>query len=344
MSKKIIMSKLKIVKSIKKRIDDFLARRPHRSFHLTKRRDYKRSLKLPGYIAFSRYVCKILWDNRRLFILLVLFIAAMTGILAGLSSQELFTNLSATLKTASESISSGDMTGFSKISTSFSNAITNGSTEGITDVQQVYVGVILLIVWLATVWLLRNILAGNKVKLRDGLYNSGAPILPTFLIALILFLQLVPVALAVIGYGAASLTGLLDGGVEAMLFWAVASLLTLISVYFVSGTIFALIIITLPGMYPITAIRTAGDLVLGRRLRIIFRLLVLILQVTIGWLAIIIPLTLFDSWIKGMFKAISSVPTMPIIMLFLSALTMIYASSYIYLLYRKVVDDGADPA
>jgi hypothetical protein len=44
--------------------------------------------------------------------------------------------------------------------------------------------------WLTTVWLLRNILAGHKIKLRDGIYGSGSPILPTFLVSLILIVDL----------------------------------------------------------------------------------------------------------------------------------------------------------
>jgi hypothetical protein len=50
------------------RIAGFMSRRPHRSFRRTLRRDYRRSLKLPGYIAFTIFVNKTLLRFRRTFI------------------------------------------------------------------------------------------------------------------------------------------------------------------------------------------------------------------------------------------------------------------------------------
>jgi hypothetical protein len=214
-----------------------------------------------------------------------------------------------------------------------------------TDVQQVYAALIAILAWLTSVWLLRNILAGHKVKLRDGLYNAGSPILSTFLVALLLLVQMLPFALALIGYSAASATGLLAaGGVESMLFWIAAGLLTTLSLYLITSTIFALVIVTLPGMYPFQAIKTAGDLVVGRRLRILMRLLWLAAGVSIAWVIVMVPIILIDMWLKGVWSAITWVPTIPFTLLTLGALTIIWASSYVYLLYRKVVDDGTDPA
>ena len=63
-SKKIL--KNSIVKA-KKRRSDFLKRRPHRSFRLTRRRDYARSWNLPGYWSFANEVRLLLWSNRWLF-------------------------------------------------------------------------------------------------------------------------------------------------------------------------------------------------------------------------------------------------------------------------------------
>jgi hypothetical protein len=195
--------------------------------------------------------------------------------------------------------------------------------------------------WLTSVWLLRNILAGHKVKLRDGIYNAGAPIISTFLVALLLIIQLLPAALALIGYSAASVTGLLNGGVEAMLFWIVAGLLVLLSLYLLTSTIFALVIVTLPGMYPFRAIKVAGDLVLGRRIKILLRFLWMALGVAITWALIMIPMILFDSWIKGIWPAINWLPIVPVVLLVLGSVTIIWVVTYVYLLYRKVVADDS---
>jgi hypothetical protein len=203
---------------------------------------------------------------------------------------------------------------------------------------------LLLFTWLTTVWLLRATFAGKKPKLRDGLYNAGAPILPTFLVGLLLLVQLLPVALAIVGYTSASATGLLNGGIEAMLFWSVALLLGTLSLYWITSTFFALIIVTLPGMYPFQAIKTAGDLVVGRRIRILLRLLWVALIVAVLWLVIMVPIILLDTWIKGMLPAIEWLPVVPVALLVMSTLTVVWVASYVYILYRKVVDDDAAPA
>lgn len=326
---------------IKQRITKYLDRRPHRSFRRTRRRDYIRPLHLPGYLAFTVYVGKTIWANRKIFILLALIYILMTALLVGVASQDVYSNLLDTLKTTSGNSLSGFWGEIGKSGLLFVTTMTGGLTQNLTDIQQVFAGIITLSMWLTSVWLLRNILAGHKVKLRDGLYNAGAPILSTFIVALLIVIQLLPIALVLIGYGAASTTGLLNNGVEAMLFWVSAGLLVCLSLYLITSTIFALIIVTLPGMYPSKAIRVAGDLVLGRRLKILARFLWMAIGVVLAWALIMIPMIIFDSWIKSIWPTINWLPIIPILLLIVSSLTVIWVSSYIYLLYRKVVDDGS---
>lgn len=333
----------KIFSKAQKSINDFLGRRPHRSFNLTRRRDYNRSLKLPGYFAFTKYVRKIIWENRKAFGLLALIYAVMIIILVGIMPQTSYQSLSETLNTTSKNVFVGGWGEIGKAGLLYVTAITGRMTQSLTEVQQVFAGIIAIFAWLTSVWMLRNILAGHKVKVRDGLYNAGAPILSTFMVAILIIFQLLPMALAVIGYVAADTTGLLANGIEAMLFWLSAGLLSLLSLYWITSTIFALIIVTLPGMYPYRAIKAASDLVVGRRLRILLRFLWLIVTIVISWAIIMIPMILFDSWIKGVWSAIEWIPIVPIVLLVLTSITVIWISSYIYLLYRKVVADGANP-
>lgn len=336
-----VKSKKNIISKVKQRTNDFLSRRPHRSFKITRRRDYVRSLKLPGYFAFTNYVRKTLWKNRNTFLLLALIYAIITAIMVGIVSQATYKTLTDTLRTTSGGLFEGGWGEIGKAGLLYLTAITGGMSQSLTDVQQVYTGIITLLTWLTSVWLLRNILAGHKVKVRDGLYSAGAPILSTFIVALLLVVQLLPFAIALIGYSAAASTGLLNNGIEAMMFWLAAGLLCMLSLYWITSTIFALIIITLPGMYPYQAIKAAGDLVVGRRLKILLRFLWMALTVAVTWAIIMIPIILFDSWIKNVWPTIDWLPTVPIVLLALGALTIVWVSSYVYLLYRKVVADGA---
>lgn len=338
------MTNKKVFIKTKKRVESFLARRPHRSFKVTRRRDYARSLKLPGYFSFTNYVHQTLWTNRKTFILLALVYAIVTAIMVGIVSQTSYSTLTDTLRTTSGDLFVGSWGEISKAGLLLLTAMTGGMSQNLTDVQQVYAGMIMLLTWLTSVWLLRNILAGRKVKVRDGLYNSGSPILSTFLVALLFVVQLLPLALALIAYSAAATSGLLLGGVEAMLFWIAAGLLCLLSLYWITGTIFAMIVVTLPGMYPYQAIKAAGDLVVGRRLRILLRFLWMVFIAVLAWVIILIPVILLDGWIKSVWPAVNWLPIVPVVLLALSSMTIIWVSSYVYLLYRKVVADDSKPA
>jgi hypothetical protein len=322
----------------------FLARRPHRSFRLTRRRDYNRSLKLPGYFAFTHQVNLTLKKHKKLFILLALFYTIISATIVGLGSQDAYEELTSTLRDTGSQIFEGSWGELSQAGFVLATIATSGLTENMTDVQQVYSVLLGLLAWLTTVWLLRNLLAGHKIRLRDGLYNAGSPIIPTFLVFIVFVVQLLPVGLATLGYVAASNTGLLSGGVEAMLFWAAAVLLMVASLYWVTSTFFALIIVTLPGMYPMRALKAAGDMVVGRRTRILLRLLWMAPCIILGWVIVMIPVILFDTWLKGVWPQIVWVPIIPVFLVAMTTVTIIWAATYIYLFYRKVVDDDAKPA
>lgn len=340
----VITTPANLLERMRQRIAQFLARRPHRSFRRTRRRDYVRSLELPGYGAFTLQVLQLLKRNWKLFGLLVLSYAVLSGIFVGIASQQNYASLTDTLQSTGGQVFQGNWGEVGKASLLFL-ATVSGSLSPSTDTAQQIIGsLIALLTWLTVVWLLRNILAGHKVRLRDGIYSAAAPLISTFLVALVLVVQLLPLALALLGYEAAQATGLLTGGVEAMLFWAVASLLALLSLYWVTSTMIALVVVTLPGMYPLRAIKTAGDLVVGRRLRILLRLLFMLLGLAIIWAVIMIPIILLDTWLKSVWPALANVPTIPIILLAMSSLSVVWVSSYVYLLYRKVVDDDAKPA
>jgi len=323
---------------------NYLARRPHRTLRLTRRRDYTRSLTLPGYWAFTNEVRAILWQYRKTFCLLALTYATVTAALVGIASQDTYATLTDALSETGGEIFAGNLGALGEAGLLFVTATSGGLAATPTEAQQIYAALIGTLTWLTAVWLLRSIMAGSSVKLRDGLYNASAPLMSTALVGLVLIVQLLPLALALIGYSAAVSTGLLAGGVEAMLFWLAAGALGLLSLYWISSTCIALVVVTLPGMYPLRAIKTAGDLVVGRRMRILLRLLWMALVVIATWALIVIPIILFDIWIKSVAPGLAAVPIIPVSLLLMSSLTIVWAASYVYLLYRKVVADDAKPA
>ena len=330
--------------AIKQRTTTYLARRAHRSFRLTKRRDYARSLQLPGYISFTHSVNKTVWQHRKVFIWLAVVYAIMTSILVGIGSQDSYSSLVTTLQDTGSQVFQGNLGQIGQAALLFVSIGSSGLSAAPTEAQQIYLIILALLIWTTTVWLLRNLLAGHKVKMRDGLYSAGAPVVATFLVSLVLIVQLIPLGLAIIGYAAATSSGLLNGGVEAMLFWVTAALLTVTSLYWIVSSFFALIIVTLPGMYPWQALRTAGDMVAYRRLRILLRVLWMFGVIVISGAVVLIPTILIDTGLVNIWPVVGNIAVVPIVLMLFGVVAFIWAASYIYLLYRKVVDDDAKPA
>ncbi|AHB41893.1 hypothetical protein RAAC3_TM7C00001G0017 [Candidatus Saccharibacteria bacterium RAAC3_TM7_1] len=335
---------LRPYEKLHRRIGTFLVRRPHRSFRRTRRRDYVRSFALPGYFAFTIEVWRLLWRYKKLFGLLVLFYAVISGVFVGISLQSTYAEMSDLLQQTGADILTGAWGEIGKASLLLISAIGGSFAPQLTDAQQVYSVLIVLVTWLTTVWLIRAILSGHTPRLREGIYNSGSPIVPTFLVLVLLFFQLAPFALAALGVSVAFATDFLSNGIIGMIFWLVVGLLTVLSLYWISGTILALIIVTLPGMYPMQAVRAAGDLVVGRRLRILLRFVWLALLVGIGWIVIMLPIILLNHWLVSMASWLDNVPIVPLAILVVTSIATVWSASYVYLLYRKVVDDDAKPA
>ncbi len=341
----------KISDPIARRIKKLLTRRPHRSFRLTRRRDYKRSLKLPGYWSFTNEVRHRLWQNRRLFGGLILVYAVAIIIINSFGAQDAYSQLSDTLKSSGGDLFKGNFGSVTQAGLLLASTVNLQLFPDISraqtaqeGVQWVTSGLAAFLIWLSTIWLLRNTMAGHKPRLRDGLYNSGSPILATVLVGFVLTLQMIPAALAVLVYLAAEASGLLENGVSAMLVWTGVILMSLVTLYWITSTIIAMVVTTLPGMYPMQSIKAAGDLVIGRRLRILFRWLWLLVIIGATWCVIMIPIILFDDWVKQLVPAIKWLPLVPLAVIAMGSLTIVYVTSYIYMLYRRIVDDDAAPA
>lgn len=313
-------------------------RRSHRSFRLTRRRDYVRPLALPGNFAFTAEVTRQLWRHRKIFLLLALTYVGMYLVLIGLQSQENYAALSSALGDGESDLYAGDLGAIGQAGLLFVSIFSFGIDPSFTEAQQIFSGLIFLLLWLTTVWLLRNILAGHKVKLRDGLYNSGSPLFSALIVTLLIVVQLIPVLIAVIGYGAAVSTGLLEGGVAAMMFWLAAGLLVVLSLYWITSSLFAMIIVTLPGMYPYKAIKTAGDIMQGRRIKLLLRWVWMALTVLVAGIVVMIPIILLDMGLKHLIPALEWLPLVPVVLVFWTALSIVWIAAYVYLLYRKVVD------
>ncbi len=335
----------KKTKALNDRRQEFLNRRPHRSFRMTRRRDYKRSMKLPGYWGFTVYLLKILKNNWRVLVTITLIYSVIMLLLSSFMDQATYSSMRDIVDGSNEDGVMGAVFPTIMIAWGVVSAQLSGSSFGEAgSSQQVMAVLVGLFAWLATVWVLRTILAGGKPKARDGVYSSGGPVVALLILATVATIQLIPAAIAIFAYSAADASGLFSQTAILMLFGISAILLITLSLYWVTSTLIAMVIVTLPGMYPMQAIKLAGDLVIGRRIRILLRLFWMIFLLVIIWSILLIIAVPLDGAIKSAIPVLDVVPIVPVIALLLSAFSIVFSASYIYLLYRKVVDDDSAPA
>ncbi len=334
------------VVSASERRKQFLARRPHRSFRLTRRRDYARSLQLPGYWALTVTIWRLLKKHWRTFACLVALYAVLSMLLTTVLSQDTYLQVKEVVDEANEDGFLGTvlpvMTIFFSV---LGSQVTGGGVTVSAGSQQQIIAVLIgLYAWLTAVWLLRAMMTGKRPKLRDGLYSSGAPVIALGVLAVILLVQLLPAAIALIVYGAADGSGLLDQTAALMLAGGATGLVAVLSLYWITSTIIAMVIVTLPGMYPMKALRLAGDIAVGRRIRILLRLTWLVVLLLLAWAVVLIPTIVLDGALASAMPIMANVPIVPMAALLLASFSVVFSASYVYVLYRKVVEDDSAPA
>lgn len=310
------------------RADRYLSRRPHRSFRITPTRTYKKGgpvIKVWPLIIGS---FALIWREKKLLITMTLLFAIVSYLVVGGISQLNFVDL----RQATQELFSGNIGALGSVATLFSAAVTGGLNPTANQLQQFMSVVLSFLMWLCLVWVLRRRLSDQPTTVREALYNSGAPIIPSVLVSSAIVLQLIPAVIGVIG-SILTLSGAwFQGGVESMLVCTAGALLVLLSLYWVAGSATAMVVITIPGMTPWHALSAASDLVIGQRWKIALRLIALIIVVFVFWAIVLIPGLLLDGWLK-----FNWLPIVPILVQLLGAFTLTYAVTYIYKMYRSMI-------
>lgn len=313
----------------------------HHSFRRSYREDYKRDLKTPGMVAHANSTMKIIFKNWKIFGLLLILVVTLNIIFVGMMSQETYETVQDSLDESYEMLKEGSALGnFAKSGLLLVSTVTTGGlTSGMTEVQQMLMIFFFCITWLVTIYYLRHLLAGNKPKFRDGIFNALAPLLSSFCVVALVFIHALPIIICTIVYSSAVSTGFLDTPFYAFLFWLFCGLLGLLSFYLLPVSLTALVAISVPGMYPMTAIHAATDLLQGRRTKYILRLLFGILYICIIWVIVMIPLMWLDLVLKENFEFLAGFPFAPLCLQIMTTFTGIYVTAYLYLYYRRMLDD-----
>lgn len=305
---------------------DYLAARPHHSFRRTPRRRAVPVVASIKNVALGSL--KTIRENKKLLVGLSLIYVIITYIFVGGIAQSDFVDL----KNATVQVFGGSFNSVGTVFSLLTSTMSGAFNSNLTELQQFLAVFIAFMFWLSLVWALRMRFADQTVKIRDALYNSGAPIVAYVVVILVIILQLSPGAIGIMIVSTASVGGFLQGGVEVMAFSMAAFLLCCLSIYWVSSSLLALVIVTLPNMYPWRALSMASELVIGRRLRLIAHVATLVAILFLLWVVFLLPALLLDSWLRW-----DWLPLVPIMVQLLGAATLVYAATYIYKLYRSLL-------
>ena len=312
----------------------------HQSFKRSYREDYTRPLAAPGLLHHAFITLKMLVKNWRIFLPLLISAVILNIVFVGLMSEDAYTSFQETIDETSASLADGEINQVAKAGLILiSTVATGGLTNGMSEVQQVFAIFLFLVVWLVTIYFIRHILAGNKPKFRDGLYNALSPLISTLIVAVIVFIHLIPVFIVAITYSAAILTDFLSTPLYAFVYWLFAAGLILLSCYLVSGSLMGLVAVSAPGIYPLTAVNTASDLMQGRRIKFIIRLIFMVFFLAVIIIVVMMPVILIDFWIKGAVAWTEGLPIVPLCLLIMTVFSFIYVAAYAYLYYRRMLDD-----
>ena len=311
---------------------------PHKSFKRSYREDYKRELEVPGIMYHVLKSFKLIFKNWKLFLPLLILMVVLNVIFVGVTSESSYIKSQNIINETEAQIAGNEMGNVAKAGLLLISTVTTGGLAGESgEVATVFGVLFFLIIWLATIFILRHLFAKHKIKLRDALYNAMTPLISTFVVFVVTLIQCIPIFLLIIAYSAALQTDFLATPFYALVFFVFAALMIVISAYLLSSSLVAFVAVSAPGLYPIEALRTASDLMMGRRIRFILRLVALIIVIILIWAIIMLPLILFDLWMKSFVWA-SGIPFIPICLLIMTCFTEIYITTYLYIYYRWMLD------
>lgn len=202
-------------------------------------------------------------------------------------------------------------------------SLTTGAGWSSSDAGSALQSFLFIIASLATIWALRQLLAGEHVSVKNAYYQGMAPLVPFILVIVVIIIQLLPMTIG------AALLGIVASGAfgsaATVIFACLFLLLTSWSLYMLSCSVLALYIVTLPGMQPRQALQSSKKLIQDRRFAVMRRLLFLPLIFILIILAVFLPVLLIY-------------PPLAAPLFFLAAMMSIFfGHTYLYNLYRRLL-------
>ena len=207
-------------------------------------------------------------------------------------------------------------------------ALFGGSSAASAAGGNIYQVIILIVCSLAIIWVFRQVHAKKAVSTKAAFYDGMYPIIPFSIVLALVSLRLLPLLGASYLYKVLITNGVAVLWQEEFVIYTFIILLTYWSLRMLTGSIFAFYIVSLPGMKPLKALRSAQNLVVGRRLLIWRKLVYLALVLLLATTILILPFLLFLT------------PTVVWVFFILSVFWFTITHGYLYALYRELIKDA----
>jgi hypothetical protein len=279
--------------------------------------------RLPSAWWISKRTAWLLWENRTLFIGLIgiyglLNIMLVKGIAGG-------TDVS-TLKAELNQVFTGNL-GSVVSGLGVFALLLGGSGNSSNETAGAYQFFLTLIVSLAVIYILRHLTGKKNVGIKEAFYRGMYPLVPAVLLLLVVAVQLLPMVIGSGLYNLVISNGIAIHLFEKLIWLSVFVGLSAVSLYFITSSLFALYIVTLPEMTPIKALQSAKQLVAGRRLAVLRKLLWLPLLLLVVSAAIMLPIIILIA------------PLAEWIFFILTMVGLVVIHTYMYTLYRELLHE-----
>ncbi|MDB5181950.1 MAG: hypothetical protein JWP13_713, partial [Candidatus Saccharibacteria bacterium] len=228
--------------------------------------------RLPPAWKIARDSVQLLWRNRWLFLGIATVYALVNLLLLG------GVRVATDLAPVRDVLNEGNSAGVGRVGTGLAlyALIVADANSKVGDVLGAYQFFSLIITSLAVIWALRQVMvSGVGLRIRDAFYKGMYPLIPAVLILLLIIAQLVPLAIGASIYALLISNEIVIGLLEKIL-WTIPLFIGLgISMFWLTSSVIAAYIVTLPDMTPMKALRSARNLVRYRRWAVIRKLVFL---------------------------------------------------------------------
>lgn len=305
-----------------------LSKRQYKSFRLNKPIRRPAQQKLPTAWALLREAWLLLSARRGFFIGVVavygiLQLVLVTGVVSSGTA-----DVRDALLTAADGVSGALLT-----SLTLTTYVASTTGQAGTDQGAVYQFILIITAGLAVIWALRRVESlraskpqtDEKLRIRDAYYKGMAPLVPFVLVLVVILLQLIPLLIGGWLFSVVLQGGIAVSLIEQLLWGLFSSVFAVLSIYLVLSSLFALLIVTLPDMTPMQALRSSRGLVLHRRWELIRKFLFFVVVAVLGLFVIMMPIAF---WLPAI---------APWLLYALFTALFAVLLSYMYVIYRELL-------